>query len=201
MNLRLLTMVVYFRSMKTRLLLCTFLFACTTTVAPEPEVSSSSSLSSTAPFSEFTMNEQGNFEADVAVEGYGEVTQIEEPFCRENCETEQCKEDCKEYDYVYFTITKNGNAEFAKFLQDNSGDPFGTNQAVGLGCLNDGIIEYSNHTDEFEMKEFTLSEADTAAIMNATAEAPVTVRLQKLPLSAGRGAPVCYSHFTYVTVQ
>lgn len=158
---------------------------------------------STLPEGEFTIPPSGNFEADVYVQGYADVTTIEEPFCRENCaEDQECAANCKEYDYVYLRITENGNPEFQKFLQQNAGDPFGeTQNAVGLGCLENGTIRYENHSDEFDMKEFSLSKEDTDALLAASADAPLTVHLQKLPLSAGRGAPVCYSHFAYAEVM
>lgn len=149
------------------------------------------------------MPESGNFEADVYVEGYADVAVIEEPFCSENCENDQrCLDNCAEYTYVYLRITENGNPDFEKFLQQNSGDPFGEEQhAVGLGCLEDEVIMYANHSDAFGMKEFSLSKEDTAKLLNATAQKPLIVHLQKLPLSAGRGAPVCYSHFATIELM
>ncbi len=158
---------------------------------------------SALPEGEFVIPESGNFEADVYVRGYATVEVIEEPFCRENCgDDRQCAEDCTEYEYVYLRITENGNPDFQTFLEQNAGDPFGEVQhAIGLGCLDDGSIRYENHSDAFGMKAFSLSQQETSALFAASAEAPVTVRLQKLPLTAGRGAPVCYSHFAYIELM
>lgn len=120
-------------------------------------------------------------------EGYATVAKRNEAFCEQNC---------KQYDYVFFNITRTENTHIFNYLKNMSGNAFAQDKAVGMGCVADGQISYSNASDAKGMQEYKLSKEDTAAVINATADKPVILELERLPYSSGQGAPTCYSHFT-----
>ncbi|MDP3975320.1 MAG: hypothetical protein Q8P95_00200 [bacterium] len=136
-------------------------------------------------------NSSGLFHGDIYLKGFSTVTVATEPYCLENC---------REFDYVGFKILAGGNKDFLTFLDETRNeqnpDPFG----FGIGCLFKDNISYTNHSDEHGMKQFELTKELTGAIMNADEQHPIVLHLQKLPVSAGQGAPACYSHFTTVEV-
>lgn len=140
------------------------------------------------PEDDFTWGEGMNPHGTVAVRGYAVEETVSEPFCEENC---------TEYQYVSFQMLQTTSQDFKDFLENNAGN-LATEYSIGLGCLEDGVIRYSNDSDEYGMKEFQLSPELTAEIMAATEENPIALQLTKEELSGGRGAPACYSHFTTI---
>lgn len=127
---------------------------------------------------------KGDFEGEVFVKGYAKVLQVDEAFCTENC---------KKYDYVSFNIVESNNDDFTQFLnQDDDGTG-----AVGLGCVAEGKIYYSNESVETGMRDYELSEPLTQVILDSTKEHPIILKLSRKP-AVGMGAPACYSHFMTV---
>lgn len=133
-------------------------------------------------------SEDENIEVDLTVTGYAQVQEIDEAFCEENCTV---------YDYVVFQATEEVTGANA-FFEENEGNSFVSRESFGLGCLEDDIISYSNHSDQYGMDQVELSAELTQQILDSTKESPITLRLQKLKLDGGRGAPTCYSHFRNV---
>lgn len=143
------------------------------------------------PVGEYKLNESGLFYGDFYVRGYASTETVAEPFCEQDCAT---------YDYVNFNIVESGNKDFLAFLESNRDNAYVKTNRIGLGCVENNLISYSNHSDEQGMKEFSLSAELSQAIMGSSAAQPIALHLKKLPLSGGQGAPACYSHITSVEV-
>lgn len=180
---------------------CILLAGCgsPTEEAPAEGSESSASISVQAISSSTALDElpEGDFqlkngmpEGTVYVKGYAEVEVVVEPFCEEL--------ECPEYDYVFFTVMDSGSKAFDDFLGLYGGNAFASDARIGLGCIEDDQISYENDSDEYGRKAFELDEDLSEKILAATAEAPITLTLTKLPLSGGAGAPACYAHFTNV---
>lgn len=140
------------------------------------------------PEGEFKFTTDGNFYGTFYVLGHVEMNIVPEPFC---------ESDCAEYLYASFEITNVQNEDFQNFLTKNAMDEEGNIQ-VGLGCVDGGLIYFENHSDQYISKETTLSAELSADILGSTIEEPMMLILTKLPLTGGRGAPACYSHFSTV---
>lgn len=133
-----------------------------------------------------TFGDSGEY-GTLQAEGYPTIVKRNEGFCEENC---------KLYDYVFFNITRTENANIFNYLKSNSGNAFVQDKAIGMGCVTDGKISYSNNSDSKGRVEYSISKEDTSAILAATNEKPIVLELERLQLSGGGGAPTCYSHFT-----
>jgi hypothetical protein len=171
------------------------LAACTQ-AGPNDDGSSASSASSSAiaqtnaPLPESNFVENGdNTQGTAYVRGYAEILSEPEPFCEQNC---------RMFDLVSLRITETNSEGLKKYL-GQMGQENPDEYAVTLGCKEGDTIRYANQQG-MEMKEYTLNEGTTSAILGATAESPVTLSLYKAPIGGGRGAPACYSHFTNIGV-
>lgn len=140
------------------------------------------------PTGDFKMTKDGNFYGTFYVLGHVVTKMRPEPFC---------ETDCDEYLYAYFHALSINNKKLEDFLLGYAPDGEGNIQ-ISLGCIDDGLIHFINHSDKYVSKKQILSPELTAAIIGSTAEEPIVLKLEKLPLSGGRGAPVCYSHFATV---
>lgn len=104
---------------------------------------------------------------------------------------------CVTNNYAYFNIVKTENTHLSAYLLNNHGNSYVQDNAIGIGCVEDGIISYSNISDENGMKTYNISSTDTTKILAATAEKPIDLSIEKLNFTGGgSGAPVCYSQFT-----
>lgn len=128
------------------------------------------------------------FEGEVFVKGYANVKTKDESFC---------EKDCKKYDYVYLMITESNNDAFTEFLEENSGNSFAGPQGVGLGCVQEGKILYTNESVQTGVKDYELDESLSQSILNSTQDHPIILKLSRME-AAGMGAPECYSHFMTV---
>lgn len=124
-------------------------------------------------------------------EGYPTTVKRDEAFCEVNCQ---------QYDYILFNITRTENTNIFNYLKSISGNSFVQDKAIGIGCLANGEVSYYNSSDSKGLKEYKLSKEDTAKIINATAEKPLVLELERLKFTSGSGAPTCYSHFTTFTL-
>ena len=105
------------------------------------------------------------------------------------------------YDYVYFYIVETKNTDFQKYIASMTGNSYVSDNSIGLGCVNNGKLEYYNSSNQYGMKKYELSEVDTNKILNATSEKPVRLKLERLLYTSGTDAPMCYSHITNVNVN
>ncbi len=137
-----------------------------------------------------TFGESGDF-GSLQAEGYATVAKRSEAFCEHNC---------KQHDYVFFTITKAENTSIFSYLKNNSDGSFTQDNAIGIGCIENDQISYSNSSDSKGFQNLIISSKDTATILSATADKPVALELEKLKYTSGVGAPDCYSHFTTIQV-
>ena len=103
--------------------------------------------------------------------------------------------------YVYFHIKEIKSNEFKKYIESLKGNLFALDNAIGLGCVKDNQIKYSNNSDEIGFKQYELSQEDSEKILNSTESNPITLKLERLQLSYGGGAPLCYSHITKIEVK
>lgn len=141
------------------------------------------------PVGEYKINDSGLFYGDFYVRGYASTETVSEPFCEKDCAT---------YNYVNFNIVESGNKDFLDFLESNRDNAYVKTNRIGLGCVENNLISYSNHSDEQGMKEFSLSPDLSQAIIGSSQASPIALHLKKLPLSGGQGAPACYSHISSV---
>ena len=119
-------------------------------------------------------------------------------------ETKELTDDMntgEKYNYVYFHIKETKSDEFKKYIESLKGNSFVLDDAIGLGCIIDNKIKYSNSSNEAKLKEYELSQEDSSKILNATESNPIKLKLERLPLTYGGGAPVCYSHITTIEVE
>lgn len=138
------------------------------------------------PLEKGTFGEKGEY-GTFQAEGYTTTVKGEEGMF--------CEENCKEYDYVFFNITKSENTKIFDYMNSHAGNSFVQDKAIGMGCVASGVISYSNSSDTVDEKEYTISKDDTQKILSATKEKPVRLAVERLEYTGGRGAPTCYSHF------
>ncbi len=144
------------------------------------------------PAGTFGRGENG-FSGSFFVRGFAVTEERREPFCERNCET---------FEYVLFRVLETGNADLPDYLRQLAGNAYVAGDALGLGCrTEDGALRYFNASDARGMREETLGAGNARRILEATADAPVTLFLEKLPFSGGSEAPACYSHFTTIRVR
>lgn len=132
---------------------------------------------------------KGTIKGEVYVKGYGKLAPLQDALCEKKC---------KPYDYVYFHFTETPNAEFQSYLKQNEGNSSFVEGGIGLGCVRQGRIHYINDSDETLGATFELSPALSQAILGATPQQPIALKLTRWPYSGGRGAPKCYGPFTQV---
>lgn len=124
----------------------------------------------------------------VDVLGYISIEKIE------NFETDETN------DYVFFNIVDTKSNDFKTFLEGLSGNTFGGNNKIGLGCTDNEKIYYFNSSDGKELESYELSETSSKKILDSTEENPIKLRLTRLEYNGGTSAPICYSHITNVEV-
>lgn len=127
----------------------------------------------------------------INVRGYATEEEVDEVWCEENC---------KKYQYVAFHIlpSEYESGALEQALQQNAGNAYVGDDAIGLGCDEDGVITYDNDSDEYGYETFTLSPELSTKILASTPEEPMDLQLVKYPLNGGREAFTCYAHFTRV---
>ena len=133
-----------------------------------------------------TFGEKGDY-GTFQAEGYLTTVKRSEAFCEDNCE---------EFDYALFNITRIENTDFTDFLKKQSGNSFVGENSIGLGCLVNGQITYSNNSDKYGSKEYKISKEITSDFVNSSIDKPIVVDFERQQFSAGSGAPTCYSHMT-----
>lgn len=153
--------------------------------SPKPDDSSAKD-SSPKTLAKGTFGDNGEY-GTLQAEGYSTTVKRNEAECQENC---------KQYDYVFFNITRTENTNIFSYLKKLSGNSAVQNKAIGMGCIADGQISYFNSSDSKGSVEYKLTMDDTSAVMASTAEKPVALDIERLQYSTGKGAPTCYSHFT-----
>ncbi len=126
----------------------------------------------------------------VDVLGYAEVTEINESFDSDG-ETES---------YIFFHILDIKSNDFLSYIDSLKGNSFVKEKAIGIGCVDDNIIRYANDSDQEGLKAYELTKDVSSKIINSTSSNPIKLRLNRMPLTYGSGAPSCYSHITTIEV-
>lgn len=103
-------------------------------------------------------------------------------------------------DYVFFNIVDTKSNDFKTYLEGLSGNTFGVNNKIGLGCTDNEKIYYFNSSDGKELESYELSENSSKKILDSTEENPIKLRLTRLEYNGGTSTPICYSHITNVEV-
>ena len=124
----------------------------------------------------------------VDVLGYITIEKIE------NFETDETN------DYVFFNIVDTKSEDFKAFLDGLSGNTFGGNNKIGLGCTDNEKIYYFNSSDGKELESYEIGETSSKKILDSTEGNPIKLRLTRLEYNGGTSAPICYSHITNVEV-
>ncbi len=106
----------------------------------------------------------------------------------------------EEGDYIFFNIIKTDSNDLMQFIEGSQGNSYVGDKAIGLGCKNDDIIQYYNHSDEAGFVFYKLDEETTNNILNSTEDTPIKLKLERLRFTGGGEAPLCYSHITYVSI-
>ncbi len=152
-----------------------------------------------------TVEADNTWYGSVLVRGYPEVVQIIDPQCTEDCEKEE----------VQFHLLQTSRPDFKEVLETHS-ELFAQPNTLRLGCVSEGKIKYSNFSDDGEgvpilesaqdspveiVQGFFLNSETSSAILDATQESPIALKLKRLRLSEEpEEYPVCYSHFTTMGV-
>jgi len=138
-----------------------------------------------------TFTNEGNGYGKVNVTGYAYTEE------RTNSDTGE------KYKYVFFKVTESNSNNFMQFLEDNNGNAYVGDKAIGLGCLNNNIISYNNASDEFGTKgvNYKLSVNDTSKIMSSSSNNPINLELEKYRLTNGSSGYNCTSLITKITVK
>jgi len=133
------------------------------------------------------------------VEGYATIFQRQDG----GGDTGDCGQNgelCTTVDYVLFHVTRNSNVALREFLLDQNGNSFAGEGIIGMGCVSNEVISYSNVSDSDGWKPYTISAEDTTKIMASTANSPIAINVSRSKLTTGGGAPTCYSHFATFTL-
>ncbi len=123
--------------------------------------------------------------------GYVTTKQVEQAWC---------ETDCDVYTYAFFNITSTTNQAISKFFSENQGNSYVGNNSIGIGCVENGKLEWINDSDAYPMKEYTLTVADTETLLESDSGNLVKVEFEKYKFTGGSGAPTCYSHFGGIKV-
>ena len=108
----------------------------------------------------------------------------------------------EKYSYVFFHITETNSNNFKEYINSLKGNAFVLDNAIGIGCKKENIIEYFNSSDETgKGKYYELSLEDSSRILNATNNNPIKLKLERKTLTYGGGASACYSHITTIEVE
>ncbi len=103
--------------------------------------------------------------------------------------------------YVFFKVLQSSGNNFSAYLSTHDGNSFAKKNAIGLGCIVNGVLKYDNESDQFGNQEFKISSNDTSKILNSSKSKPIKLILEKLKYSSGRGLDSnCYSHMTYIDI-
>lgn len=153
-------------------------------------------------FAKFNSQYGEYYAGTVFVKGYSEIKRVKESFCDITNMNESGTEPCNESEYVLFHIVKNGKTpNFDEYLPKEwpaDGNQFFGEKAIGLGCIHDGNIVYSNDTDSYEIVNGTLGTDLSKKILGSDIDSPIALKLTKKTYTRGRGAPACYSHITII---
>ena len=103
-------------------------------------------------------------------------------------------------DYLLFHIVNTDSNDFLKWIDNSKGNSFVGDKAIGIGCINDNIIEYYNSSDEKEDAQYRISKNDSEKIINSTKDNLVKLKLERKVYTGGSGTPMCYSHITNINV-
>ncbi len=158
-----------------------------TSVQPtSTQTQSSSAESEKVELQKGTFGDKGDY-GTFQAEGYAKVLKVDE-----NC----FSENCDQYDYVFFYITRAENTHIHDFLKGWTGNTFVKDSALGLGCPGSTGITYLNSSDAQDTKSYTITKDDSDKILASTPEKPVRLEVERLEFTGGKDAPNCYSHFT-----
>ncbi len=134
-------------------------------------------------------SEEGHI-GTITVQGYAFIQEQ-----KEDPDYDLCGENCGSYEYVFFRLTDPLTEPLSSFVKGNRGNSFMKENAIGLGCLSDGVISASSPDFPSE-----ISREMTERLLQATENDPITLTLVRTVEPLGMGAPRCYAHFRFVSV-
>lgn len=150
-------------------------------------------------FAKFKSQYGEYYAGTVFIKGYSEIETVQEPFCETNNINGSPTETCKESEYVFFHIIEKGKTpNFDEYSSYQNNNKFFGEMNIGLGCIYDGNIIYSNDTDLYNITNGTLGTDLSKKIIGSNLNSTITLKLTKKPYTGGRAAPACYSDITII---
>ena len=103
-------------------------------------------------------------------------------------------------DYVYFNLLESDKT-FKTFV-NNVESAWALEDSIGLGCIIDNKIKYSNESKKYGEKVFEITKEDSKKIINSTKEKPITLKLTRLQSDPNYQAhdTDCFSIITEVKI-
>lgn len=155
---------------------------------------------------DFTEVSSGAFQGSFSASGYVVTEEKTEAFCYP-----EEGEECEIFTYTFFVLQDYSSKDSVdQFLEQNTGNSFLREKAIGIGCLEDETLLYSNfyfptneHSPDREplvSTEKSFSPVDTERLLNSSPEAPVTLEFEKLGFPRESSAPDCFSHFANIEI-
>ena len=174
--------------MKKLILALTLTIALTACSEP-PNAETPETPETTEPTNTFSQHPNIGYYGELIITGYATIRDVTEAYGE--------KLD-PPYTYVSFEITETENSAVYDFLAQNKGNSFLGDSSIGLGCLENGTIEYFNESSDFGYQERTIPANLTTKILNSTEDSPIILQLTRHQPTAGSQAPSCYSHFAEI---
>lgn len=135
----------------------------------------------------FQKSDQYGFFGTLRLTGYLDIVQ------RCGFFVEECNET---FNYVFFVFTETNNELINDFLDQNKGNSFVKDNAIGLGCYQEDKNRiYSTNDGDDKVFENIISNKDLENLLLSNESNLIKLQLTKPIYTSGRGAPDCYSHF------
>ena len=104
--------------------------------------------------------------------------------------------------YVFFKVGDSSADNWVDYLEKYKDNSFAKDDAIGLGCIKNGVISWSNFSDDLGYAKFSLTKEDTSKIMNTSEEKRIILNLNKFKISDyGKEVDLCYSHMTKISID
>ena len=135
----------------------------------------------------FQRSAEGMFFGSLTLTGYLDIkTRVCEPdnMCGQTVE------------YASFIVTETDNDLIYDFIELSKGNSFIASNGVGLGCYQEDQNRiYSRNFGDIGGVDNIVSGDDLEKLLSSDQDNLVRIQITKPILSAGSGAPDCYSHF------
>lgn len=153
-----------------------------------------------APVIDEKMDDQA-FKHDEKLGYFGTITlkghlDIERPECPQGG---TCQETVDYASLVFDTVN---NTAFNEYVKESEGNAFIGVNSIGLGCYTEVSTNriYSMNESDYGQVENMITDEDLTKLLASKDGAEIQIQVTKPILTAGAGAPDCYSHFRNMDV-